>query len=172
MSCVASLPLNLKHHLFLHTQREMTDISAQKTRQRCRRNNPKSLPGNPTMAAETPSTLLKQNGHQETKWLWGARLWQTHPGFRECWQLTVMGRGQTATHWTETWGSGVIPLCQERLRQHAGTFTASGGSKRFCSQQSSLSLVLTLLPSPSSHQAGRPSKLGPGVMEQGQLKPL
>lgn len=47
----------------------------------------------------------------------------------------------------KTWGEGVIPHCQERLRQHAGTSTASGGSKRFCSQQSSLSPVLTLLPS-------------------------
>jgi len=43
------------------------------------------------------------------------------------------------------WGDGEIPLCQERLRQHAGSLTASGSGKRFRSQQSSLSAVLTLL---------------------------
>lgn len=64
-----------------------------------------------------------------------------------------------------TWEDKPIPLPQEMLRLHAEISTAHGGIKRFCSQH-------YLLSSPSCPQAGHFSKLSPGMIDGGQLKPL
>lgn len=79
-----------------------------------------------------------------------------------------MGRGQTVTHWTE------------RRGEKGWSHTVRRGSGSMQGRQQLLvaardfapNRAACLLSSPSCPQAGRPSKLSPGVMEWGQMKPL